>query len=197
MNYTLRCIAPVCIEDEARWFDERMMTASMDKLGLDDAERTERTTALLQRRLRDGGWGLTAAARTSPAAYLGSLAACHTEPVFAAYCNTATPLPSSSLLYGWIDGSLQRVRQAGTGDTYPAAVEPLLPATTGGFFAHYAAADPTTTSTLQHALNAKAADSNTGAAVGRMKAKSRQGDKREWAHHKAIAADGAWCWKTV
>ena len=91
MNYYLRCTAPSCIEDEARQFDERVMEATMNRLGLDEGERHERTITLLQRKLRDGGWGLTAAVRTSPAAYLGSLAACHTEPAFAPYRDT-TPL---------------------------------------------------------------------------------------------------------
>ena len=98
-NYFVRCIAPVCIEDEAHRFDQRVMEAAMDKLGLDGAERGERTAKLLQRKLRDGGWGLTPAVRTSPAAFLGSLATCHAEPVFAGYCG-GTPLPYTSLLRG-------------------------------------------------------------------------------------------------
>ena len=55
----------------------------MDKLGLNREERSERTTTLLQRKLRDGGWGLASAARTSAAAFLGSLAVCHSQSVFA------------------------------------------------------------------------------------------------------------------
>ena len=165
MNYHLRCVAPACIEDEARLFDQRMLTAAMGKLGLDDAERTHRTATLLQRKLRDGGWGLTPALQTSPAAYLGSLAACHTEPSFAPYCDPATPLPSSTLLHGWLDDSMQRVWQAAEGDQYRADIEPLLPATAGAFFAHYANADPATTSTLQRSLNAKANAHRIQAAV--------------------------------
>ena len=197
MNYFLRCISPVCIEDEAREFDRRVMDAAMDKLGLDDNERTGKTATLLQRKLRDsGGWGLTPAARTSPAAFLGSLAACHAEPTFAPYCDTA-PLPSASLLHAWIGGSLQQVRQAAPGDQYQADIEPLLPATADDFFSHYSSADPSTTSTLQHSLSAKANSHIVQAAVQQMKELSRRGDKWEWAHHKAITAKGAWGWKVV
>ena len=196
MHYHLRCVAPVCIEDEAQQFDDRMMEATMSKLGLDESERTERTIALLQRKLRDGGWGMIAASHTSPAAYLGSLAACHSEPVFAPYCGT-TPLPGSSLLHRWLEDGLKRVRQAAPGDSYQADIEPLLPATAGSFFHFQAEATPSTTAKLQHALNAKANQHNVKAAVQSLEERSRGGDKWDWAHHKAITARGAWGWKVV
>ena len=196
LNYHLRCIAPVCIEDEARLFDQRMMEAAMDKLGLDEDERHERTTTLLQRRLRDGGWGLASAASTSPAAFLGSMAACRDEPVFAQYYGD-TPVPHSSQLYGWLDDSLQRVRQAAPGDKYQADIEPLLPVTASTFFSFHSTADPSITSKLQRTLNAKATQHKVEAAVQRMKEQSRRGDKREWAHHKAIRAKSAWGWRAM
>ena len=199
LNYHLRCVAPTCIEDEARLFDQRMLTAAMDKLGLDEAERTERTATLLQRKLRDGGWGLTPAVRTSPAAYLGSMAACHTEPSFAPYSGADTTLPSSTLLYAWLDDSMQRVWRAADNDQYSADIEPLLPVTAGAFFAHYATADFATTSTLQRSLSAKANQFTLKAAVKRMKEQAwgKQGDKWQWAHHKATTAQGAWGWRVV
>ena len=190
LNYHLRCIAPACIDDEARLFDQRMMEAAMDKLGLDEEERGERTTALLQRKLRDDGWGLTSAARTSPAAFLGSLAACHSEPVFTQYSGD-TPVPHRSQLHGWVDDSLQRVRQAAPGGQYQADIESLLPVTAGSFFSFHTTADHSTTAKLQHTLNAKAAQHTVEAAVQRMKERSRQGDRWEWAHHKATTAKGA------
>jgi hypothetical protein len=196
MNYFVRCIAPVCIEDEAHRFDQRVMEAAMDKLGLDGAERGERTAKLLQRKLRDGGWGLTPAVRTSPAAFLGSLATCHAEPAFAGYCG-GTPLPYTSLLRGWIDDSVQRVRRAAPSVEYQTDIEPLLPVTAGGFFGFYSSAEPSVNAKLQHSLNAKAASHNMKAAVGLMKEQSRQGERWEWAHHKAITAKGAWAWKAV
>ena len=172
------------------------MEAAMNKLGLDEGERHERTTTLLQRKLRDGGWGLTAAVRTSPAAYLGSLAACYTEPTFAPYRDT-TPLPSSSLLHGWVEDGLRRVRQAALGGKYQNDIEPLLPITASSFFTHYSTATPSVTATLQRSLNAKANQHTIEAAVQQMKETSRRGDKWEIAHHKAVTAKGAWGWKVV
>ena len=196
MQYYLRCIAPMCIEDEARHFDERMMGVAMDKLGLHEGERGERTVTLLQRKLRDGGWSLSSAVRTSPAAFLGSLAACHTVPVFSQYSG-ATPVPYSSQLHGWVDDSLQRVRQAAPDQEYQSDLEPLLPATVGNFFSFYSDAGPSVTTVLQRSLNAKATSHNLKAAVQQMKEQSRQGEKWELAHHKAITAKGAWGWKAV
>ena len=109
MNYCLRCITPSCIEDEAQHFDQRVMEATMNKLGLDEGEWSEQTLTLMKRKLSDGGWGLTPAARTSPAAFLGSMVICHAEPVFSPYCD-ATPIPCSSLLRGWIGDSIARAK---------------------------------------------------------------------------------------
>ena len=194
MQYYLRCIAPACIEDEAGRFDERMMEMTMNKLGLDESERNEKTTTLLQRKLRDGGWGLTSAACTSPAAFLGSLAACYSEPVFSQYCGD-TLVPHTSQLHDWIDDGLQQMRQAAPGAEYQAAIRPLLPVTAGKFFRFHATADPSTTTRLQHKLSAKATKHTVEAAVQRMKEHSRRGEKWEWAHHKAVTAQGAWGWR--
>ena len=103
MNNYLRCIEPACIKDAARQFDQRMTGAASNKLGLDNSERNERITMLLQRKLQDAGWSFIPAVLTSPAAFLGSLAVCHAEPA------CTTPLPHTSQLHGWIDDSLQRV----------------------------------------------------------------------------------------
>ena len=196
MNYYLRCVAPMCIEDEARRLDQRVMDVAMDKLGVDNDERDAGAATLLQRKLRDGGVALVPAARISPATFLGSLAVCHTEPAFASY-GTATPLPRTSLLHSWIDDSMQRVRLAATGDEYQADIEPLMPASAGTFFSFHADNDPTVTATLQRSLNAKATLHIVNAAVERMKERSKRGDRWEWAHHKAITARGAWGWKVV
>ena len=36
MSYYLRCIAPVCMEDEAQSFDQRVLATATEKLGVDD-----------------------------------------------------------------------------------------------------------------------------------------------------------------
>ena len=168
----------------------------MTNLGLDDSERGEHTTTLLQRRLRHGGWSLTSAAHTSPAAYLGSLAACHGEPVFAGY-RGAPPVPRASPLHAWVEDSIQRVQQAVPGDGYRYELEPLLPATAGVFFSFCASSDPSTTATLQHSLSAKAIEHIAKAAVLESRSRARQGERWQWAHHRAITAKGAWGWKVV
>ena len=196
VNYYLRCIAPTCIEDETFRFDSQVLEAAMTKLGLDGTERSEQTTTLLQRKLRHGGWSLTSAAHTSPAAYLGSLAACHGEPVFAEY-RGATPVPPASLLHGWIEDSMQRIQQAAQGDEYRCELGPLLPTTAGVFFSFCATSDPSTTVALQHSLNAKATAHIAKAAVQESRSRARQGERWQWAHHRAITAKGAWGWKVV
>ena len=137
MSYHLRCIAPMCIEEEASSFDQRVLGAAMDKLGLHGSERVERTVKRVQRRLRDGGWSLTSAVHSSVAAFLASVAACYGEPVFAQHCDAARPVPCQSQLHGWVDDSTRRVRQAIPGDEYQSELDLLLPATTGLFFHHY------------------------------------------------------------
>ena len=78
--------------------------------------RGDGVAVLLQRKLRDGGIALVPAARTSPAAFLGSLAASHAEPAFTSYCEDGTPLSETDMLYAWIDDSMLRVRRAAPGD---------------------------------------------------------------------------------
>ena len=92
---------------------------------------------------------------------------------------------------------MQRVRQAAPGDKCRADIEPLLPATAGAFFSFHATADRSATSTLQHTLNGKAAHHTVETAVQRMKEKLTRGDRREWMHHRAITAKGAWGWRVV
>jgi len=173
-----------------------VMDAALNKLGAGDGERTAGTTALLHRKLRDGGMALVPAAQVSPAAYLGSLAACHSEPVFATYCG-GTPVPHMSSLHAWIDDSLQRVRRAAAADGYQADIETQLPYTAGTFFSHYKAADPSVTTKLQSTLTAKATEHIVKAAVESAKEMARRGSKWQWVHHKAITAKGAWGWKVV
>ena len=201
MNYYLRCIAPVCIEDEAQSFDRRVAEAAIDKLGVEGETagdgQSDGVTVLLQRKLRDGGMALVPAARTSPAAFLGSLATCHTETAFAPYCDEAAPVPGSSILHGWIDDSMQRVRRAAEGVEYQLDIEPLMPVTAAAFFSFHSANDSSATAKLQQSLSAKANKHIVEAAAKRMKEQWRQGDKWPLVHHEAITAQGAWGWKVV
>jgi hypothetical protein len=106
LNYLLRCTPPSCIADTCAEFDAQVISAAVDKLDITDEEAAAPDTArLLRARLKDGGFGLTSAALTSPGAYLGSLAAAHTAVAFAPYSAQSRPLPADSLLHGWIGQS--------------------------------------------------------------------------------------------
>ena len=89
------------------------------------------------------------------------------------------------------------MQRAAPGGAYQTTIEPLLPLTASSFFTHYSTTDPSVTATLQRSLNAKANQHNVEAAVQQMKERSRRGEKREWAHHKAVTAQGAWGWRVV
>jgi hypothetical protein len=143
LNHLLRCVPPPCIAEHAEAFDQQVLQAAMDKLEPGQAERSdERAVRLVQSRLRHGGLGLTPAQSTSAAAYLGSLAAVHSAPVFAPYSKADTPLPSSTMLHGWIKDSMRRLTTA-----CPDAA-PQLPSSASAFFAHYANASPSISSSL-------------------------------------------------
>ena len=112
MNYTLRCMPPPCIEQLATSFDTHVMHAAQRKLLLHPEEAQRRPTVeRLRAPLRHGGFGLASARQTSPAAYLGSLAAVACAPTFAPYSNPDSPLPSSTQLY---DGSPAASRRSST-----------------------------------------------------------------------------------
>jgi hypothetical protein len=196
MNYLLRCIAPISIEDEARSFDESVVNAAMDKLGLAGKERSDSTVGILRQGLSDGGWGLIPASRTSPGAYLGSLAACHDEAPFEPFVDG--PIPTDSQLHVRLTDAIDRLHRFAPAYVYATKDgQQLLPDTADTFFAHCALIDPSLTSTLQTKLNAKATSYLTEAAFERLKVRSRQGEKRPLAHRKAITAPAAWMWKAT
>jgi hypothetical protein len=92
MNYLLRCTPPSCIEEQAMMFDTRLITAAAARMNSHDDELTADTIYRVQAKLRHGGKGFTSVVRTSPAAYLGSLAAVATAPVFSPYTAPDCPL---------------------------------------------------------------------------------------------------------
>ena len=87
MNYALRCTPPPCIASAAADFDQLVVGAAQSKLRLSDDEVKQQPTTLqlLRAPLRHGGFGLASALQTSPAAYLGSLAAVASAPALAQY----------------------------------------------------------------------------------------------------------------
>ena len=113
MNYALRCMPPSCIAQQATAFDELVITTAHTKLLLhrDEALR-QPVLERLRAPLRHGSFGLTSARDTSPAAFLGSMAAVAAAPAFAAYSQPDCPLPSSTLLHGWIEDCMRTVVDA-------------------------------------------------------------------------------------
>ena len=189
MNYTLRCMPPPCIEQLATSFDTHVMHAAQRKLLLHPDEAKRRPTVeRLRAPLRHGGFGLASARQTSPAAYLGSLAAVACAPTFAPYSNPDSPLPSSTQLYDWIASSI-----AALVDAAPEC-EALLPPSPSVFFQHETIL---TTTSLQHELSQQATNSSHKASLQRATDTKKTDDGRALAHLTAVSAPRALPGRTV
>ena len=191
MNYVSRCIAPSCITEMTEQFDEHMVQAAMGKLNIYHHERTKETTRILRAKMKHGGFGLTSATFTSPAAYIGSLAAIHDAIIFRQYHDAGHALPSDTLLHGWIESSMQLLQKA-TPDS-----SEHLPPSTSSFFHHYAHTKPTKSSSLQHTLSELASAHQHKASLRQAKAMRKQDKGAALAHAYATSASQAWTWKTV
>ena len=111
---------------------------------------------------------------------------------------TKGPVPTDSQLHLRLSNTMERLHRAAPSHVYATQDgQQLLPDTAGNFFIHCTRLDPSLTSTLQTKLNAKATSYLTGAAIETLRVRSRQGDKRPWAHWKAITAPAAWMWKAT
>ena len=149
-----------------------------------------------------GGFGLTSARKTSPAAFLGSMAAVAAAPVFAPYTQPDCPLPSSSLLHDWIDDSMRTVlSDVQTSQDETTTCEGLLPPSAAAFFYHFAPRSPSTTNNsalvLQHELSSQATASTYKASLQRAMKVKKQDGGRSLAHLRAVSAPRAWTWKSV
>jgi hypothetical protein len=194
MNYALRCTPPPCIAQHAAAFDELVMTTATSKLLLrDDEAQRQATVERLHAPLRHGGFGLTSALYTSPAAYLGSMAAVACAPAFVPSASSDCPLPRASLAHGWIQGSMDAIT-----DVSPECKE-LLPATASSFFQHFSTRSASTSkpSSLQHELSSQAIDSLFSASLQLAKEMKKVDGGRTLARLTAVSAPRAWTWKVV
>ena len=135
LNYLLLCTAPACIQQQAADFFDAVITTACAKLELRSDERSQAVKQRLRLRLKDGGFDLTSAVQTSPAAYIASVAAVRDTAVFAAL--SRSELPDDTLLHGWLEHSLSQLQAA-----LP-CIDPdakLLPASASVFFSHYTSA---------------------------------------------------------
>jgi hypothetical protein len=152
LNYLLRCSPPVCIAQQAAAFDDTVMETTCSKLELRSDERTPAIKQRLRLRLKDGGFGLTSAVQTSPAAYIASVAAARDTAVFAELGRGV--VPCETLLHGWLQHSLDLL-EAALPDVNQDTK--LLPPCASVFFSHYATiASSTVTHSLQGSLSALA-----------------------------------------
>ena len=146
---------------------------------------------ILRSKLSHGGFGLTSALQTSPAAYLGSLAAVRDAPALAVYCNEKHPLPASTQLHGWIQHAIEtHVRMSPESAT-------TLPASASTFFHHLATTSPSDSSSLQSKLSEQATSHMHEASLTAAKQARRGGNGLEQALLMSVSAPKAWTWKTV
>ena len=196
MNYSLRCMPPSCIAQQAAAFDDLVIGAAQSKLLLHADEMCKaETLERLRAPLRHGGFGLTSALSTSPAAFLGSMAAVAASgaPVFLPHSQPDCPLPSTSLLYGWLEDSMQKVRVH--------QLAPQLPATAASFFQHFPPRLPSSRDlsafVLQRELSSQATSNTYKASLQRTKELGKTDGGRALAHLVAVSAPRAWAWKSV
>ena len=190
MNYALRCTPPPCVAEQAAVFDKLVLRTATAKLLLHEGEmRNHHTEERLRAPLRHGGFGLTSALRTSPAAYLGSIAAVAAAPAFVRYSQPQSPLPCNSLLHGWVQGSIDAIV-----DESPEC-RPLLPTTASSFFQLFAPS--VTPSSLQHQLSQQATESVFKASLQLAKEMKKVDEGLALTRLRAISAPRAWTWKVV
>ena len=136
--------------------------------------------------------GLTAAERTSPAAYLGSLAAVTDVPALATYRQQSDSLlPDSLPLHGWIAASMRAVLEQ-----CPDAAQ-HLPDTASSFICHFATASPSVASSLQRTLSLLANKHQHDASLSAAHGMKKTDGGVALAHAVAISAPRACAWKTV
>jgi hypothetical protein len=194
MDYAIRCTPPPCISPHAAAFDELVIGTAKARLLLHADEGKRRPTVeRLRAPLRHGGFGLTSALHTSPAAFLGSMAAVTSAPAFVPYSQLDSPLPCASMLHGWIESSMDAIT-----DKSPEC-RALLPATASTFFQHFPPRSPSTpkSSSLQHQLSSQATDSIFEASLQLAKEMRKVDGGVALAHLTSVSAPRAWTWKTV
>ena len=138
---------------------------------------------------RSSGFGLTSALYTSPAAYLGSMAAVSSAPAFAPYTSPDCPLPLASLAHGWIKGSMDAITDASP------ECKKMLPAQASAFFQHFP--PRSSSSSLQHELSLQATHSVFTASLQRAKEMKKEDGGLTLARLVSVSAPRAWTWKVV
>ena len=120
------------------------------------------------------------------------MAAARDTAVFAPFCDAACPLPADTLLHGWLQDSLTRLREAALG---PELESKLLPASASSFFSFYASAPSALSSSLQSSVSALANHRDREACLTAAQQLRPQDGGRALAHFTACSALHASAWK--
>ena len=118
-----------------------------------------------------------------------------TRPCGAPFCDAAplqVPLPADTLLHGWLQDSLTRLREAELG---PELESKLLPASASSFFSFYASAPSALSSSLQSSISALANNRDREACLTAAQQLRPQDGGRALAHFTACSALHASAWK--
>jgi hypothetical protein len=205
MNYLLRCMAPTCIRDIAGEFDNAVISTALNRLNIetDDNHFGPVQLSLLRTSLRKGGWALTSAKLSSPAAFVSSLAAIHgnsSQSVFHSFTTEDTTLPAHSLLYGWLESSIHQINintsankpsHADPPDPGPPSNNKLLPHSASSFFPFFHSGSGRS-STLFRRLSKQANSHLIDASLNAVDSKDRA---RYTALLRCISAPHASAWK--
>ena len=126
-------------------------------------------------------------------AFLGSMASMTRAPTFMTYAQPGRPLPCTSPLHGWIQGSMDVMI-----DDSPECKK-LLPETASAFIRHLSprSSSSSQSTSLQHQLSQQATKSLFKASLQRAHEMKRRDEGLTLAHLTAVSAPRAWTWKTV
>lgn len=193
LNYLLRCTPPSCIDGQAAKFDRLVQDAALIRGGISEGEASKEVVDILRAPLRKGAFGLTAATSTAPRAYLASMAAVSTAPAFDAY-QQPDSIPDTTLLHGWIDDSMKRLRDSVLGDK----TAKHIPCNAASFIHHFRQpAHSGIRSSLQTELSKLATTLNYTASKSEARSKKPMDGGWALAHLHSISTPHAWSWKAV
>ena len=116
------------------------------------------------------------------------MAAVAAASTFSPYTQPDCPLPRTSLVHGWIEGSIDAITDASP------ECKALLPAEASAFFQHFSprSASSSPPSSLQHELSSQATDSVFSASLQLAKEMKKVDSGRALARLTAVSAPRAW-----
>jgi hypothetical protein len=122
--------------------------------------------------------------------------------MFASYTKPSCPLPSTSLLHGWIDDSMRTILDdVRVSQDVTSMCEAVLPPSAAAFFHHFAPRSHSSINTsavaLQHELSSQATTSTYKASLQHAMKTRKEDGGLSLARLRAVSAPRAWAWKSV